>query len=399
MQCPSCGTVLAYGITTCPRCGTFLPYTPVASGAANADVGNVASYNPSKPTVPVAPYPPYPQPSAPPTPYMEHVNAPYTPQGYPQNQQPPSMQPSIPPNNQYFASSPAPIPPFKQPRRGLSRGMMIFIAILSLLTMFSGFGLIYYTTVAHPAQLHAQATATVQTILTNDAYSTATANAQATGTSIAIANVTATANAQATAQVQATATALQGIYTSSTKGTPALTSSLAFQDGYNWDVYDTTDGGGCGYNGGAFHASVFKKGYYVACFAHATNYSNFALQVQMTILRGDEGGLIFRGNDTASKFYYFRIGRDGVYSLYVSKDNNHSLPLIEDNTPFINTAIGQSNLLTVVAKGSTLYFYINKHFVGSASDSTYNAGEIGIFAGDNNNGTEVAFSNARVWAL
>jgi hypothetical protein len=55
--------------------------------------------------------------------------------------------------------------------------------------------------------------------------------------------------------------------------------------------------------------------------------------------------------------------------------------------------------LTVIAQGNNIYLYINKQFVGSASDGTYGSGEIGFFASDTNNATDVAFSNARVWAL
>lgn len=407
MTCPTCGFILANGITYCPGCGTYLPDNVAKPVSQNAEtiVGNAT---PSQ------------SPTAPHTPYTERVSNSSTPyvqssQGYsPQQTSYPApspyangypTQPVYPgyptaPNYPNYTAPYAPIPPTStHTKRGLSRGMTALLIVVALCMMFGGFGLIYYTTVAHPAQLHAQATATVQTILTNNAHSTATANAQATGTTVAYANATATANTQATAQAVSTATALQNIYTTATAGTPALSSSLAFQDGANWDVYNTTDGGGCGYSGGTLHASVFKAGYYVPCFAHATNYTNFAYQVQMTILAGDEGGLIFRASDAASKFYFFRIGRDGVYSLYVSKDSTHSLPLVEDNSSAIKTALGQTNVLTVVARGNALYLYINKQFVGSASDSSYSAGEIGIFAGDNKVGTNVAFSNARVWSL
>src|SRR5712692_5717212 len=100
--------------------------------------------------------------------------------------------------------------------------MIGLLVTLALLVMFSGIGLIYYSTVLRPAQLHAQATGTAQTLLTVQARGTALANAQATGTAQAFANATATAQAQVTAQAQATVTALQDIYTTATSGRPAL---------------------------------------------------------------------------------------------------------------------------------------------------------------------------------
>ena len=103
--------------------------------------------------------------------------------------------------------------------------------------MFSGFGLIYYSTVYHPNQLHVQATATVQTRQTEVAQTTVTANAQATGTAVAIANATATAQAQATAAAVATATALQNIYNSATQGSPVLNDSLSFNTGSRLGIW------------------------------------------------------------------------------------------------------------------------------------------------------------------
>lgn len=297
----------------------------------------------------------------------------------------------------FAGSFPQPSP--VQQGRTISRGMTIFLVGVALLMMSSGVGLIYYTTVAHPAQLQAQATATVETFLTTEAHGTAIANAHATTTARAQANATATMQAQTTAQAQATATVLQNIYTRVTSGTPVLHSSLVYPDRYNWDTYNTTDGGGCSFTAGALHASVFSKGFYVPCFAHATNFSNFVYQVQVTIHEGDAGGIVFRADDANSRFYLFRIGRDGFYSLYVSNDDKHNLPIAYDSSTAIKTAQNQPNLLTVVAQGDIFYLYINKQYVGSAHDNSYSAGEIGVFAGDNNNRTDVSFSNAQVWSL
>ncbi|GAC1559007.1 MAG: hypothetical protein NVS2B2_18500 [Ktedonobacteraceae bacterium] len=292
-----------------------------------------------------------------------------------------------------------PYPPQPQAKKALSRGIIALILILTLLLVSSGVGLIYYSAVARPAQLHAQATATVQTILTNDARSTAIANTQATGTAVAFSNATATAQAQVTAQAQATVTALQAIYTQATQGTPALSSSLAAQDNNNWDVNDTTDGGGCGFNGGTYHSTLFSKNFYFPCFARSTNFSNFAFQVQMTINQGDEGGLVFRGNSDLAQFYLFSIDQKGTYRLYVSKDSTHNTSIAQDTSAAIKTGTGQSNTLTVIAKGGTLYLYINKHYIGSASDSTYSSGMLGVFASNASTTTDVSFSNAQVWTL
>ncbi len=394
-HCTNCGLKIAQDVTTCPRCGAFVP-SPTALLAADT--------SPSTTTAPLA----------------DGVQTPLPPPPYvPQQQTPLFLTPPPPPSNSgtfpgdpiaarqtpmygtAFSQTHVPYPPHPQARRGLSRGIVALILILALLLVSSGFGLIYYTTVAHPAQLHAQATAAVQTMLTTNANSTAVANTQATGTTVAYSNATATVQTQATAQAQSTVTALQNIYTQATQGTPALNSSLAGQDNYNWDVNDTTDGGGCGFNTGTYHSTLFSKNFYFPCFARASNFSNFAFQAQLTINQGDEGGLVFRSNSNSdlAQFYLFSINQSGSYRLEVSKDRTHNTSLAEDTSSAIKTGTGQPNTLAVVAKGGTLYLYINKQYVGSASDNTYSSGMLGVFASDASTTTDVSFSNAQVWTL
>lgn len=277
--------------------------------------------------------------------------------------------------------------------------MTILLIVLALLAVLSGFGLIFYSTVYRPNQLHMQATATAQTQQTIVAQTTATANTQATGTAVAISHATATAQAQATANVIATATALQNIYTSATKGSPALNDSLSFNTGSSWEEDQAQGGGGCGFSGGAYHASIDQKGFYFACAAQNTSFSNFAYQVQMTITKGDAGGVFFRGNRSASQFYLLSIARDGTFDLFISKDQNHSSDLNFGNSSAIKKSTGQANLITVVVRGNSIYFYINKQYAGSANDSTYKGGQVGVFVDARTTATDVAFNNAQVWKL
>jgi hypothetical protein len=288
-------------------------------------------------------------------------------------------------------SPPPSFPLPSPPSQAMSKRMFLTLVVLAGLVILSGISLIFYTEVAHPAQLRADATATGQAL----AQSTATANVYATAT----ARVTATAQAKATSQAKATATAIQSVYANATNGTPVFSSSLAAQDDGNWDVYAAVGGGGCAFTDGALHSTILRKSFYVPCFAKATNFSDFAFEAQVTIIKGDEGGLIFRADDATSKFYYFRVGHDGFYGLNVSKDDKNSTPLIYDTSSAIKTAAGQTNTLTVVARGKNIYLYINQQFVASTSDGSYSAGEIGIFAGNNGSNTDVAFSNVRVWTL
>ena len=409
MQCTSCGATIPPGANHCPSCGTPV-YTPGAfqetvrsSPQLPAQQENAASsYTPGMFQEAVSPHGNMPSDKTVP------ANA-FNPHGaatpVPQNSYGQPVYPAVQPSPAYNQQPPVFLPQPPQPpqppasKRGLSRSVIVALVVVALLLVASGFSLIYYTTVYHPNQVHAEATATAQTVQTRIARATATANAQATGTAVAITNATATANAQATANVVGTATALQSIYTQATSGNPAITSSLSGNTGNNWDIDQAQGGGGCAFTGGSYHASLYAKGFYFPCIAQNTNFSNLAFQVQMKITRGDYGGLVFRANSAAVKFYNFRVGQDGSYNLFVSQDSTHGNDLLFGNSPAIKKNVGQTNLITVIARGSNIYFYVNKQYVGSVSDGTYKSGQIGFFAEDRTNPTDVAFSSLQVWQL
>jgi len=263
--------------------------------------------------------------------------------------------------------------------------MLILLSILVLLTIV-GSGIIYYFSVPYPAQLHAQATATVQ----------AHANAVATATAQAIHN----ANATVTAQAQATLTAQQNIYAQATNGNPATSDSLAKNSPLNWNEYDTASNGGCVFNGGLYHVKESETGFFQTCFAQVSNFSNFTLQVQMSILSGEYGGLVFRADDQNSKFYFLQIGASSSYELftYFNNSGNNAKTLLSSYSTAIKGQ-NQPNLITLIARGKQLTLFVNKQYVDTVSDNTYKSGQIGLAAYDKTIAANLAFSNLQVWKL
>ena len=282
------------------------------------------------------------------------------------------------------------------PRRR-STGLIIAL-IAAIVLIIAGSSLVYYLGVARPAQLHAQATATVVTRLTSQARGTAIANTHATGTAQAQANATTTAVAVATAQVQATMTAYVSMYTQATNGTPALNDPLTQNDSNNWNTY-SSNGANCGFANGSLQAT----GQGGLCFADATNFGDLAFQAKVNIVKGSAttaGGLMFRLDHTTLKFYVFGIDTNGNYFLAL-------LQVVSNKTTFKNltggsssaltTGFNTSNTLAILARGSNFYLYANKQYITQFSDSNSAAGSIGLFGSDSNNGVDVSFSNAEVW--
>jgi hypothetical protein len=276
-------------------------------------------------------------------------------------------------------------------RRGFSKTIAFFLVVLAFVLIVGGM-LFAFMGVIQPYQQHVQATATAQTIA-SDSTETARIHANAT------AAVLATANANA----MATATAMQDIYIQATNGNPTLNDALNRQNGNNWDMVSNTGEGSCSFQDNAYHATAQQPDYLYACFAATPSLSNFAYQVQMTILQGDYGGIIFRANGANSKYYYFRAGKDGAYDLSVSHDTTatHDQILKSGIAPsIITTGLNRPNLIVVLANGSSLYLYVNQKFLAQVHDSTYQSGQIGVFGGDfASKSADVAFTNLKVWKV
>jgi eukaryotic-like serine/threonine-protein kinase len=173
--------------------------------------------------------------------------------------------------------------------------------------------------------------------------------------------------------------------------------------GYNWDV-NSDKFGTCAFTGGAYHVTALPqpgtgpqpgKG----CSLPSLNFSDFAYQIQMTIVKGVGGGIFFRDDGNGNGYYFF-IGQDGTYQLgtYNNCPACTSFSVLHsDSSPAINTGLNQSNLVAVVASGSTIDLYVNNQKIYSSSDSSHSQGGIGVFASGTNGPSEVMFNNAKVW--
>ncbi len=353
MQCTNCGYELPVGAAFCPTCGTVTPDKVSESGVSPYDY--TAASAPYAET-PIAPPPPPPTNYGSPTYGMSQQNT-YQPTG---------------PYDPYPA--PTPVPP---PRRKVNIGVIIGAAVLVLLIAGAGVFAVVSTLAKNspPVKTTTAPTSTAQT------------------------NPTATATPPAITPTSAGN--LVTIPYSPYKGTPVLNDPLRDNSqGYNWLVTNDTNGS-CAFTGGAYHVSTKAGGYFYPCTANAADFDNFAYEVQMKIIKGDCGAILFRVDSANTSSYYFRVCQDGSYALYLYTNNKGSTLIAPQSNSAINARINQSNLVAVVAQGSTLDLYVNQQKVDSTSDSTYGHGKIGVVADGfpSNHPTEVVYSNARVWKL
>src|SRR6266851_3585321 len=257
-----------------------------------------------------------------------------------------------------------PVPQHRSPRAII----IVLLITLALLVLGSGAGVLYYTTVPYPAELHVQATAVVQNILAEQAQATAAVNALSP----------------------------QDFYTWITSKKSAISDPMNNPAAFSWPSF-SVGSDGCSFSGGAYHVRVSEIGTIGPCPALLGNdYSNFIFQVQMTIIKGDAGGLLFRGTGTSSgqaQSYGLAIARLGTYNLFLLQ-SGLTQTLKFGPLPALNPG---PNEIAVLAHGSNFYFFLNKHPFATLSDSSYKSGGVGVFAVALRQPTEVAFSNMQMW--
>ncbi|WP_220198731.1 helix-turn-helix domain-containing protein, partial [Ktedonospora formicarum] len=187
------------------------------------------------------------------------------------------------------------------------------------------------------------------------------------------------------------------------RGSLAVNDTLQQQStALNWQEGWNENRAACQFKQGAYYSYQPLEGYFHACIAQGTNFTNFAYEVDMVLLQGDYGGIIFRAIDSAaSKYYYLRIYADGSYMLkrYVSKADDDAYLLHQGRATSFKAGYGKHNQIAVVAEANQLSAYVNGEKLVTANDAAYGHGQIGVFAGnDNHTPAEAAFSNARVWS-
>jgi hypothetical protein len=351
MYCESCETLLRERAQFCPRCGRPAPgfssnnvsYEPalLADPRRTSQEGSASSaYERQNPSTPISTFAASSNAhSVPPTPPLD-------PNLSSQADSPVSDPPS---------SIPAGPPAQKAPRR-LPKSLTILILVLVLLLVGAGL-LIYYANVYQPNLRYTQATATVVT------------------------------------QMTSTVLAVENPYTHI--GKLILTDSLQSNSkSKNWDV-----NGNCAFKGTTYHAIAPNQQFSDYCIANGTNFSNFAFEASMKIIRGDAGGVLFRVENTNPNQYYdYYVGQDGTYGLEVV-NVSHTSTLIQGTSAAINQGLYQENLVGVVARGNTLMLYVNHQYLGTVTDPTFSHGQIGVYAVVYTHPTEVVFSNLRLWTL
>jgi hypothetical protein len=194
----------------------------------------------------------------------------------------------------------------------------------------------------------------------------------------------------------------QALYNQTIATTPVMNDPLSGPDNFGLDNY-TGQGGKtrCSFSQGQLHAFA-QPTYFSPCYATATNYQNFVLQVKMTLISGHSGGLVFRADSTNDKGYQFRISTDGTYVLNrITLDQQGNIQSAGETVASGSSKLVQqgTNQPAIMAQGDTISLFINGKYVESTMDSTYHSGKVGVYVDSDASSVEGAFSNLQVWKL
>jgi hypothetical protein len=289
--------------------------------------------------------------------------------------------------------------------------LLISIIVLVVLLVASGsaaFALLRHSPAPTPTPV-VQNTATSgvasptssQATTTPDLTQTAQAGVQASATARAQATASAVANATGTASAQASATA--GPLQTATSGTPDYQSSLknGNDSTANWD-----ENSQCVFAADGYHVLQPASGsYFKGCREQGKTYGDLELSVDVNILSGHSGGVFFRlGTNLIGNYdgYLYEIDDQGDYKI--SYEQGSGINVLKDwsATPLLKSGDHQTNLLQLIARGSTLTFYANGKYLTQIQDSyDTTANTIGFLATASQGGSdaEVVYSNLKVYAL
>lgn len=194
-------------------------------------------------------------------------------------------------------------------------------------------------------------------------------------------------------------TTLLKLYSATTNGSPTVNDPLRVQDDNQWDTGTWHHGDSCSFHDGAYHIKSVEQSYYSWCIAELPTFHNFAFQVRMTVMEGDGGGLVFRSEGKSGNYYYFHVGQNGAFGFAIFAVPGGEKDVLTGTSTGIHTGIGQTNVLCVIVQGSAIAMYVNQQPVAETQDTAYQSGQVGVVADEDSNTTDVAYSDAQVWAL
>ncbi len=174
------------------------------------------------------------------------------------------------------------------------------------------------------------------------------------------------------------------------------------------DRWGTLDGekSSVQYDQAALRMKLFEKNYVVWSRPNDENYRD--IHAEITVINNDTHsttafGIVCAQQSEDWSFYYLAMTPAGQYAIIRATDGQDDVYLTNDgwaDSDLINVNADQYRVSADCGNG-TLTLYVDGHKVGSASDSTYSSGHVGLFAwsGEEVSAADVSFDNFALSSL
>ena len=167
--------------------------------------------------------------------------------------------------------------------------------------------------------------------------------------------------------------------------------ALDRQTASNWLV-SQDDNYRCFFANGAYHCLLNSPNSYRVSVVPKSHLTNFAVQIEMSILAGNGGGLTFRAREDGDAGYRLFSGQP--HTDLVCDHSSLFYTTEQDMAP-----LGTYAQLTIIAQNDNFLVYIDSKLIVHRQDDTIRAGSIGLlilhFAGYDP--THITFRNLRIW--
>jgi hypothetical protein len=227
--------------------------------------------------------------------------------------------------------------------------------------------------------MHTSVTSTVKAVVTPTRNVTATARV----TTVTQQVTNATEVVRPTAIVQPTINTTDGGARNDPAGNALYTDPLNNSRSPATTRANWEESNSCTFQSDGYHA--LSRSALVTCMESNYSYGDATISVDMTLLTGQLGGVIFRmssapfvGNYAG---YLFEVDNRGNYSVsYSSLPFGNTVLQRGSITRGFRTGYHVRNTLQVVMNGNSLSFYVNGVFLDQETDTTFAAGTMGFLA-------------------
>jgi hypothetical protein len=181
------------------------------------------------------------------------------------------------------------------------------------------------------------------------------------------------------------------------QGALVMNDNLEAPDQYPWGR-KSGSGYFCGYMNENYHAQESQPLTYNQCLLQSPkNFTDFLFQATVQIIKGDDGGLVFRANPTTYVEYRFDVAANGTFDLIRQASNKAPQQLIKPTPSHtIHKGNSETNQLAVLTERTHVYLFVNGINVDTSTIGL-SSGAIGFHAYDYSNPTDVVFLNAQLW--